>query len=52
MGLTVTRGGETHTLTATVGVATLIDRHIAPAPNASAKARRIRAGILRGSTDR
>ena len=52
MGLTVARGGETATITATVEIATLIDRHIVPAPNAGAKARRIRGGILRGSTDR
>ena len=52
MGLTVLRGGQTETLTATVEVATLIDRHIAPDPGAGGKARRIRAGILRGATDR
>lgn len=48
MALTVRREDLTETLTAKVELATLIDRHIAPDPGASAKARRIRAGILRG----
>lgn len=53
MALTVARAGtEPTTLTATVELATLIDRHMAPAAGAPAKARRIRAGILRGETDR
>lgn len=52
MGLTVLRGAETLTLTATVEVSTLIDRHIAPHPRASNRAQRIRAGILRGTRDR
>ncbi len=52
MTLTVIRQSETATLDATVELATLIDRHIAPDPAASAKARRIRAGILRGVVDR
>jgi S1-C subfamily serine protease len=52
MGLTVVRGTETLTLTATVEVATLIDRRIEPHPNASGRAQRIRAGILRGARDR
>ncbi len=52
MTLTVLRQSETTSLDATVEIATLIDRHIAPDPAASAKARRIRAGLLRGSTDR
>jgi predicted metalloprotease with PDZ domain len=52
MGLTVRRGEETHTLTATVEVAVLMDRRLEPIPDAGARARRIRAGILRGATDR
>ncbi|HET8771623.1 MAG TPA: PDZ domain-containing protein [Gemmatimonadaceae bacterium] len=52
MALTVLRGDETHTLTATVELTTLVDRHVEPATGASNKARRIRAGILRGRTDR
>lgn len=51
MALTVLREDVTETITATVEIATLIDRHIAPDPSASAKARRIRAGILRGVTE-
>ena len=34
---------------ATVEITTLIDRHISPDPDAGEKARRIRAGILRGA---
>lgn len=48
MSLEVRRGDATLMLTATVEVTTLIDRHIAPDPAASDRARRIRAGILRG----
>ena len=48
MSLEVQRGGATLMLTATVEVTTLIDRHIAPDPAAPDRARRIRAGILRG----
>ena len=49
MSLEVLRGEAKLALTATVEVTTLIDRHIAPDPAASERARRIRAGILRGS---
>jgi predicted metalloprotease with PDZ domain len=52
MALTVLRQGEVATLTATVEIATLIDRHIAPDPAASERARRVRAGILRGDGGR
>jgi predicted metalloprotease with PDZ domain len=52
MALTVLRQDETATLTATVELATLIDRHIAPDPAAGERARRIRAGILRGDGGR
>jgi hypothetical protein len=48
MALDVERDGGTLSLEATVELTTLIDRHIAPDPGASEKARRIRAGILRG----
>ncbi|MBL8997487.1 MAG: M61 family metallopeptidase [Gemmatimonadetes bacterium] len=49
MALEVWRDGTTLTLTATVEITTLIDRHIAPDPAATERARRIRAGILRGA---
>ncbi len=52
MGLTVERGTEVLTLTATVEIAVLIDRRLEPIPNASGRAQRVRAGILRGATDR
>ncbi len=52
MSLTVERGSGVLTLTATVELAVLIDRRIEPLPNASGRAQRIRAGILRGATDR
>ena len=48
MSLEVRRGDATLMLTATVEVTILIDRHIAPDPAATERARRIRAGILRG----
>lgn len=48
MTLEVERDGSPLTLDATVELTTLIDRHIAPLPDASERARRIRAGILRG----
>ncbi len=48
MSLEVLRGGATRTLEATVEVTTLIDRHVEPAPDATPRAKRVRAGILRG----
>ena len=48
MTIEIVRDGTAMRRDATVEVTTLIDRHIAPDPNASEKARRIRAGILRG----
>lgn len=48
MSLEVRRGDASLMLTVTVEVTTLIDRHIAPDPAATERARRIRAGILRG----
>jgi len=51
MTLEVRRGTTTLSLTATVEITTLIDRHIAPDPTAGERARRIRAGILRGAVD-
>jgi predicted metalloprotease with PDZ domain len=48
MTIEIVRDGASIRRDATVEVTTLIDRHIAPDPNASEKARRIRAGILRG----
>jgi predicted metalloprotease with PDZ domain len=48
MAIDIERDGGPLTLEATVELTTLIDRHIAPDPSASEKARRIRAGILRG----
>ncbi len=48
MTLDVRRNTNLLKLDATVEVTTLIDTHIAPDPDASEKARRIRAGILRG----
>lgn len=52
MALTVLRQGEVATLTAAVEITTLIDRHIAPDPAAPERARRVRAGILRGDGGR
>lgn len=52
MGLTVRRGDEELTLTAVVEVAVLMDRRLEPIPDPGARASRIRAGILRGATDR
>jgi len=49
MTLDVQRGQETRKIDVVVEVTTLIDRHIAPDPNASERARRVRAGILRGN---
>ena len=49
MTLDVLRGRETRKVDVIVEVATLIDRRISPDPDASEKAKRIRAGILRGS---
>lgn len=49
MTLDVRRGSEITAIDVTVEVTTLIDRHIAPDPRASPRARRVRAGILRGS---
>jgi S1-C subfamily serine protease len=48
MLLEVRRGTTDTRVNALVEVTTLIDRHIAPDPSATEKARRIRAGILRG----
>ncbi|MCC7000802.1 MAG: M61 family metallopeptidase [Gemmatimonadaceae bacterium] len=48
MTLDVRRNTNTLQLDAIVEVTTLIDTHIAPDPEASEKARRVRAGILRG----
>jgi predicted metalloprotease with PDZ domain len=48
MTLDVRRNTNTIQLDAIVEVTTLIDTHIAPDPEASEKARRVRAGILRG----
>lgn len=49
MTLDVKRGASTLKIDVTVEVTTLIDRHIAPDPNPTPRARRVRAGILRGS---
>jgi predicted metalloprotease with PDZ domain len=48
MTIEIVRDGAALRRDAVVEVTTLIDRHIAPDPDASEKARRIRAGILRG----
>ena len=48
MALEVVRGSVTRTLEATVEVTTHVDRHIEPVPDASTRAKRVRAGILRG----
>ena len=48
MTLDLRRNTDTLRIDATVEVTTLIDRHIAPDPSATERARRIRAGILRG----
>ena len=48
MTLEVRRGGGTIRVDVTVEVTTLIDRHIAPDPRATDRARRIRAGLLAG----
>lgn len=48
MTLEVRRGGGTVRLDVTVEVTTLIDRHLSPVANPSPRARRVRAGILRG----
>ena len=48
MTLEVRRGGGTLRIDVTVEVTTLIDRHVAPVANPSPRARRVRAGILRG----
>lgn len=48
MSLEVLRAGATRTFEATVEVTTLIDRHVEPVPEATARAKRVRAGILRG----
>lgn len=49
MTLDVKRDTRLLKIDVTVEVTTLIDRHIAPDPGASERARRIRAGILRGN---
>lgn len=49
MTLDVRRDTRVLKIDVIVEVTTLIDRHIAPDPGASEKARRIRAGILRGN---
>lgn len=49
MTLDVQRGPVALKIDVTVEVTTLIDRHVAPVANPSARARRVRAGILRGS---
>lgn len=48
MSLDVRRGTAALRVDVTVEVITLIDRHIAPDPQASDRARRIRAGLLTG----
>ncbi len=49
MTLDVRRGHEVRKVDVIVEVTTLIDRRISPDPNASERARRVRAGILRGT---
>jgi hypothetical protein len=44
------RGGETITLQLPVRLVTRVQSRCLPIPNATEKAARIRAGILRGST--